>query len=188
MECLLETGAGINFQRKLWKFHHLQLDRNELDKAPENILSGMLMFCQVDDLDDLKSSFSIWYSMKAQRPIAGIITSPWSREAPHRAWEKKGGRTSNVSHKHNPAMHCASSFPPQSPCTENILQSFIAFKIVYLTKCLPGRVLALNQKDGRTFTTSLCYPLWSTGVLLPYWCHCCPRDALVVGSTITKYR
>lgn len=39
MQCLLETGAGINFQRKLWEFHHLQLDINEPDKASENIPS-----------------------------------------------------------------------------------------------------------------------------------------------------
>lgn len=138
MDCLFKNGAETNFQRKFWKFHHLQLDRKEPDKAPENILSDALMFWQADHLDNFQSSFSIWYSRKAHsfyyKPL--VHRGPqWVRAVGRE--EKKGGRTdmslghqhfSGAQPSHAPCPLSSPNPPPQSPRTEKSLQAYIAFK------------------------------------------------------------
>lgn len=190
MECLLENGAEINFQRKFWKFHHLQLDRNEPDKVPGNILSGAFMFRQADHLGNLESSFSIWYSMKAHR----FYYKPLVRQGSQWAWavsreEKRGGRTNvSLGHQHfwgaqpshAPCPPSSPNPPRQSPCTEKSLQAFIAFKN-YLSVCLAVSWLWIREMAGHSK-----HPLWSTGILVPPSSHWRPSHALVVGSTITK--
>lgn len=123
MECLLENGAEINCQRKFWKFHHLQLDRNEPDKAPESVLSGAVMIWEADRLGSLKSSFSVCYSRK---PI-DFITNPWSTKAlsePGLLGREEGRANmsldTNIFQEHNPDMHHAPFFShPHGPITKH---------------------------------------------------------------------
>lgn len=165
MDCLFENGAETNFQRKFWKFHHLQLDRKEPDKAPENILSDALMFWQADHLDNFQSPFSIWYSRKAH----SFYYKPLVHRGPQWVWavgreEKKGGRTDmSLGHQHfSGAQPSHAPCPPLLPtprlshhAQKRACRHILPSKTIYLTKWLPGRVLALNQRAGRTFKTSL---------------------------------
>lgn len=94
----------------------------------------------------------------------------------------------NISHKHKPATHRAPPFPPQLPCTEKSLQSFIAFKNYRSDKVTAWPCPGFKSERWQDIHYIPMHPLWSTGILLPYPSHRCPNDVLVVGSMITKYR